>query len=172
MGASWYVAVPGAATAVLAFLAGGYFAVTTGLAVAVLCLLLVAHVTLSENPFAGWSPALAVMACALALFVVWTMLSGDWSDSPARALVESNRALLYLLMLVFVGLHAAPAPGQSRLAALLRWVALAIAVDEHDRAADAPAAGDVPDQGGAQQRAAAVPAHLLERHGHVHGARA
>ena len=51
------------------------------------------------------------MACALALFVVWTMLSGDWSDSPARALVESNRALLYLLMLVFVGLHAAPHPG-------------------------------------------------------------
>jgi O-antigen ligase len=102
--------------------------VTTGLAVAVLCLLLVAHVTLSENPFAGWSSALAVMAAALALFVVWTMLSGDWSDSPARALVESNRALLYLLMLVFVGLHAGPALGQSRLAALLRWVALAIAV--------------------------------------------
>ena len=68
------------------------------------------------------------MAGALALFVVWTMLSGDWSDSPARALVESNRALLYLLMLVFVGLHAAPAPAHSRLAALLRWVALAIAV--------------------------------------------
>ena len=120
--------MPGVATAVLAFLAGGYFAVTTGLAVAVLCLLLVAHVTLSENPFAGWSSALAVMGSALALFVVWTMLSGDWSDSPARALVESNRALLYLLMLVFVGLHAGPARGHPRLAALLRWVALAIVV--------------------------------------------
>ena len=109
----------------LAFFAGGYFPVTTGLAVAVLSLLLVAHVTLSEQPFAGWSFPLSVMAGALAVFVVWTMLSGGWSDSPARALVESNRALLYLLMLVFVGLHAR---GPSRLAAVLRWVALAIAV--------------------------------------------
>ena len=98
---------------------------TTGLAVAVLCLLLVAHVTLSERPFAGWSFALAAMASALALFALWTLLSGDWSDSPVRALVESDRALLYLLMLVFVGLHAR---GPGRLAALLRWVALAIAV--------------------------------------------
>jgi hypothetical protein len=64
------------------------------------------------------------MAGSLALFVVWAMLSGEWSDSPARALVESDRALLYLLMLVFIGLHAR-APG--RLGALLRWVALAIA---------------------------------------------
>jgi hypothetical protein len=125
VGRSWHVAVPGVATAVLAFLAGGYFAVTTGLSVACLCLLLVAHVTITERPFAGWSAPLAVMAGALALLVAWIMLSGEWSDSPARALVESNRALLYLLMLVFVGLHAR---GPGRLAALLRWVALAIAV--------------------------------------------
>ena len=124
LGRSWHVAVPGAATAILAFLAGGYFPVTTGLAVAVLCLLLVAHVTLAERPFAGWSVPLAVMASASTLFVVWTMLSGGWSDSPTRALIESDRALLYLLMLVFVGLHAR---GPGRLAALLRWVALAIA---------------------------------------------
>ena len=91
---SWHIAVPGAATAVLAFMAGGYFPVTTGLSVAVLCLLLVAHVTLSERPFAGWSLALAVMAGALALFAVWAMLSGGWSDAPARALVEFDRALL------------------------------------------------------------------------------
>ena len=121
--------VPGAATAALAFLAGGYFPVTTGLAVAVLSLLLVAHVTLSEQPFAGWSFPLAVMAGALTLLVVWIMLSGGWSDAPARALVESNRALLYLLMLVFVGLHARETPPHPpRLAAVLRWVALAIAV--------------------------------------------
>ena len=119
------MAVPGVATAMLAFFAGGFFAVTTGLAVGVLCLLLVAHVTLTEQPFAGWSVSLAVMSGALALFVVWTMLSGGWSDAPVRALVESDRALLYLLMLLLVGLHAR-APG--RLGALLRWVALAIAV--------------------------------------------
>ena len=38
------------------------------------------------------------------------------------------------------------------------------------RVADAPPADHVPDQGGGQQRAAPVPAHLLERHGDVHGA--
>ena len=124
VGRSWHVAVPGAATAVLAFLAGGYFSVTTGVAVGVLCLLLVAHVTLSERPFSGWSLSLAVMAGFLALFAVWTLLSGGWSDAPVRALIEFDRALLYLLMLLFVGLHAR-APG--RLGALLRWVALAIA---------------------------------------------
>jgi O-Antigen ligase len=124
LGRSWHVAVPGVATAILAFQAGGFFAVTTGLAVGVLCLLLVAHVTLAERPFAGWSASLAVMSGALTLFVVWALLSGGWSDSQVRALIESDRALLYLLMLVFVGLHVR-APG--RLGALLRWVALAIA---------------------------------------------
>ena len=124
LGRSWHIALPGAATALLAFVAGGYFPVTTGLSAAILCLLLVAHVTISERPFAGWSAPLAVMAAALALFAVWTMISGGWSHSPARALVESDRALFYLLMLVFIGLHAR-APG--RLAGVLRWVALAIA---------------------------------------------
>jgi O-antigen ligase len=125
LGRSWHIALPGAATAVMAFVAGGYFPVTTGLSVAVLCLLLVAHVTIAERPFSGWSAQLAVMSGALALFAVWTMLSGGWSDSPVRALVESDRALLYLLMLVFIGLHAR---GPGRLAGVLRWVALAIAV--------------------------------------------
>ena len=124
LGRSWRVAVPGAATAILAFLAGGFFAVTTGLAVGVLCLLLVAHVTLSERPFAGSSVLLAVMSGALALFVVWTMLSGGWSDPGSGADRVRSRPLV-LLMLAFIGLHAR-APG--RLGALLRWVALAIAV--------------------------------------------
>ena len=86
---------------------------------AVLCLLLVAHVTLAERPFAGWSSALAVMAAALALFAVWTLLSGDWSDAPARALVEFDRALLYLLVLVFVGPARARPRGPARGAAAL-----------------------------------------------------
>ncbi len=120
----WHLAVPGLATGILAFLAGGYFPIATGLAVAALCFLLVARLTISEKPVAGWSPFLAAMAFALALFACWTLLSGDWSDAPVRALIEFDRALLYLLMLVFVGLHAR---GPGDLAALLRWVALAIA---------------------------------------------
>jgi hypothetical protein len=124
VGRSWHIALPGAATGVLAFVAGGYFSVTTGLSVAVLCLLLVAHVTITERPFAGWSVSLAVMSTSLALFAAWVLLSGDWSNAPARALVEFDRALLYLLMLVFIGLHVR---GPGRLSGLLRWVALAIA---------------------------------------------
>jgi O-antigen ligase len=120
----WHLAVPGLATGILAFLAGGYFPIATGLAVAALCFLLVARLTISERPVAGWSPSLAAMAFALALFAGWTLLSGDWSDAPVRALIEFDRALLYLLMLVFVGLHTR---GPGRLAVLLRWVALAIA---------------------------------------------
>jgi O-antigen ligase len=122
---SWHTAVPGVFTASLAFLAGGYFPVTTGLAVSALCLLLVARVTIAERPFAGWSFSLAVVAGALALFAGWTLISGEWSDSPARALVESDRAVLYLLVVVFMGLHAR---GPGRLAAVLRWAALAIAI--------------------------------------------
>ena len=116
--------MPGLATAILAFLAGGYFPIATGLAVAALCLLLVARMTITEKPVAGWSAPLAVMAFALALFSGWTLLSGGWSDAPVRALIEFDRALLYLVMLVFVGLHAR---GPGHLAVLLRWVALAIA---------------------------------------------
>ena len=66
LGKSWHIALPGVATAGLAFAAGGFFPVTTGLSVAVLCLLLVGHVTISERPFAGWSAPLAVMATELA----------------------------------------------------------------------------------------------------------
>jgi len=117
--------VPGAATLLLAFLAGGYFPVTTGVAAAILCLLLVARITIAERPFSGWSAPLAVAAAALALFAGWTLISGEWSDAPARALAEFDRALLYLLVLVFIGLHAR---GPGRLALLLRWVALAIAI--------------------------------------------
>ena len=95
VGKSWHVAVPGAVTAVLAFAAGGYFAVTTGLAVACLCLLLVAHVTLAERPFAGWSAPLAVMAGALALFVVWTTALGRVVGLPgAGARRVRSRALV------------------------------------------------------------------------------
>jgi O-Antigen ligase len=120
----WHLAVPGLATGALAFLAGGFFPIATGLAVTALCLLLVARMTITEEPVAGWSAPLAVMAFALALFAGWTLMSGDWSHAPVRALIEFDRALLYLLMVVFVGLHARR-PGH--LAALLRWVALAIA---------------------------------------------
>ena len=96
-----------------------------GLAAGLLCLLLVARITLVDRPFAGWSGALGLAAGALALFAAWILLSSGWSDSPARALTEFDRALLYLLVLVCVGLNAR-APGNLLL--IFRWVGLAMAV--------------------------------------------
>jgi O-antigen ligase len=123
--ANWQLALPAVLTFALAFLAGGFFAGTVGIAAGLLCLLLVARLTLAERPFAGWSASLAVTAGVLALFCAWTLASAEWSDAPARAMVEFDRALLYVLVLAFMGLHAR-APGH--LAALLRWVGLAIAL--------------------------------------------
>jgi hypothetical protein len=123
--AIWQLALPAALTVTLAFVAGGFFPGTVGLAAGLLCLLLVARLTLAERPFAGWSAGLAVTTGVLALFCVWTLASSTWSDAPARAMVEFDRALLYLLVLAFLGLHAR-APGH--LAVLLRWVGLVVAV--------------------------------------------
>jgi hypothetical protein len=117
--------VPGALTVALAFRAGGFFPDTAGLAAGLLCLLLVARVTLAERPFAGWSAPLALTSGVLALFCAWTLASSGWSNAPARAVVEFDRALLYLLVLAFLGLHPR-APGDLRL--LLRWLGLALAV--------------------------------------------
>jgi hypothetical protein len=122
---NWLVVLPGALTAVLAFRAGGFFPTSIGLAAGLLCLLLVARLTLIDRPFAGWSGALGFAAGALALFAAWILLSSGWSSSPARALTEFNRALLYLLVFVCVGLNAR-AP--RNLLLIFRWVGLAMAV--------------------------------------------
>jgi hypothetical protein len=123
--ANWQLALPAALTVALAFVAGGFFPGTIGLTAGLLCLLLLARLTLAERPFAGWSAALAVSTGALALFSVWTLASSGWSDAPGRAMAEFDRALLYVLVLAFLGLHAR---GPGHLAMLLRWVALATAV--------------------------------------------
>ena len=95
--------LPGALIVYLGFNAGGFFPGATGLAAVVVALALVLRVTLAERPFAGYGPALQIAAGALALYAVWTLLSSGWSDAPARALLEFDRAVLYLLVLLLVG---------------------------------------------------------------------
>ena len=124
-GANWQLALPAALTLTLAFLAGGFFSGTIGLVAGLLCILLVARFTVAERPFAGWSAPLGVTTGVLALFCAWTLASSSWSGAPARALVEFDRALLYLLVLAFMGLHAR---ASGHLPVILRWVGLAIAV--------------------------------------------
>ncbi|MEK6328072.1 MAG: O-antigen ligase family protein [Actinomycetota bacterium] len=96
--------LPGALVVYLAFNAGGYFPNTQGLVTIVLLLALAGWIGFAEEPFAGLGPWLALATGALAAFTVWTLLSGAWSDSTARALLEFNRALLYLVALVLFGL--------------------------------------------------------------------
>ena len=96
--------LPGALVVYLAFNAGGYFPNTQGLVTIVLLLALAGWICFAQEPFAGLGPWLALAAGALATFTVWTLLSGAWSDSTARALLEFNRALLYLVALVLFGL--------------------------------------------------------------------
>jgi O-antigen ligase len=124
-GMVWLLALPGALTAYLAFQSGGYFPGTTGAAAVVVLLTLVVRLTVAERPFEGFSRGLALAAAALAAFTIWTLVSGGRSDSPARALVEFDRALLYLAVVVLAGsVRRTP----ERLRWMLRGLAAAFAV--------------------------------------------
>jgi hypothetical protein len=85
------------------FSAGGYFAGTTAVAAVVVAVVLVLRLTLAERPFAGLSGPVAVAAGAMAAFALWTLASAGWSHAPARAMLEFDRVLLYLLVLVLCG---------------------------------------------------------------------
>ncbi|HYM56999.1 MAG TPA: O-antigen ligase family protein [Solirubrobacteraceae bacterium] len=111
---------PGLATGALAFFAGGFFPGVTATAAVLAAIGVVLRLTLADRPFEGWSAGLSIAAGSLALLAVWTLGSSQWSGAPARALVEFDRALLYLAVLVLFGLFAARS---SDLATLLRWVA-------------------------------------------------
>jgi O-antigen ligase len=116
--------LPGAVTVYLAFNAGGYFAGEPAAAATVLLVVLAGRFMLADEPAAGLSRALLVCAAALALFALWTLISSTWSDAPARALVEFDRVLLYLVALVLFGSLG----GVERLRWIVRGVALAAVV--------------------------------------------
>jgi O-Antigen ligase len=123
---SWgLILLPGVLLIFLSFNAGGFFPGTPALVAVVLLLLLVSRIILVPQPFAGFSPALAVAAGALSLYAAWTLLSATWSDSTWRALIEFDRALLYLLALVLFGSRPRDS-GQVRW--MTRFLALAILV--------------------------------------------
>jgi hypothetical protein len=102
--AGWGVLfLPGALVVFLSFNAGGYFPGTPALVAVFLLLCLAARVLAAERPFEGFTPALGICAGALCLYALWALISASWSDSTWRALVEFDRALLYLAALVFFG---------------------------------------------------------------------
>jgi hypothetical protein len=104
LSAGVFALLPGALVTYLAFNAGGFYANTQGLVAVVLLIILAGWVLFAEAPFAGFGRPLAVATVAMAAYAGWTLLSATWSDSTSRALLEFNRALLYLVALVLFGL--------------------------------------------------------------------
>jgi O-antigen ligase len=101
--------------AALCFNGGGYYAGTTGVAAAVVAFGLCARTALVRRPFAGLGLATAVVGAIFALLTLFTLASLAWSDAPARAIIEYNRTLLYVLVLV--GFASVP-----RTPERLRWL--------------------------------------------------
>jgi len=95
---------PGLALLLLAAHGGGFFAQAMAMTTIAALALVALRVTLAPRPFAGISRGFVAAAVALAAFAVWTLASSGWSDAPARALLEYDRVLLYLAVLVLFGL--------------------------------------------------------------------
>src|SRR3954468_12312253 len=97
---------PAALVVYLAFNAGGFFPREVAIAVIASAQAFVLYVSLAQNPFSRLSWQMAVATSAMALFALWILASQLWSDAPGRSLLEFDRALLYLLILLtfsFIG---------------------------------------------------------------------
>ena len=95
---------PFGAAVYLAFSAGGFFAGTTAAGVLILIVVLALRLLTGDNPLAGANLWIVTVSASLALFAVWILISYLWSDSPARSVLEFDRALLYLLAFLLTGL--------------------------------------------------------------------
>jgi hypothetical protein len=121
-GSRLHYPLAGVLTLYLALDAGGYFPGATGVATAVVAVCLLLRITVAAQPFAGWSTPAAVAAGAFALYASWALISSSWSGAAERALIEFDRALLYLLVLAFYATFPRVSGG---LGVLLRWLLLA-----------------------------------------------
>jgi O-antigen ligase len=99
----------------LGFNAGGFFPGTVGFGAIAAGIALLVWLTTAGRPFEGASLPLLVAVGALTLFAIWILLSAGWSHSPARAIVEFDRSLLYVLLLLTAGLAAGRLGGPRRI---------------------------------------------------------
>jgi O-antigen ligase len=95
--------LPGALIVFMGFNAGGYFPASTAVAAVVLAQILLVRIVQAPRPFAGLAPSTLVAIAALALYALLTLVSASWSHSNSRALIEFDRAWLYLLILLLYG---------------------------------------------------------------------
>ena len=91
-------------TVYLSFNAGGFFPGATAYATVAVAILVVIGIMLLHEPLTNSPPALLTAIGAICGFAALTLLSGSWSHSWSRAVLEFDRALLYSLVLVLFGL--------------------------------------------------------------------
>ena len=103
-----------ALTIYLGFNAGGFFpGAAADAAIALSALLRARGDARSAGPSSSFTVGLLVpLGGCSPLFAAWTLLSALWSDAAGRALVEFDRALLYVLVFAFFGMLV---PGRRRL---------------------------------------------------------
>jgi hypothetical protein len=87
-------------TVYLGFEAGGFFPGSTAVAAVGVAIVLILRTALARDPFGGLTWRSVVAIASLALFAIWTLVSAGWSHAPGRAVLEFDRVLLYLLVLV------------------------------------------------------------------------
>jgi O-antigen ligase len=96
--------LPGALVVYFSFSAGGFFPSSVGFATLLVIQMIVLRVLVAENPFAGYTRRLGITALLFTGFAALTLGSQLWSDTQDRAMIEFDRALLYLAVLVLLGL--------------------------------------------------------------------
>jgi O-antigen ligase len=96
--------LPGALVVYFSFSAGGFFPSSVGFATLIVLQMIVLRMLVAENPFAGYTRRLGITALVFTGFALFTLGSQLWSDTQDRAMIEFDRALLYLALLVLLGL--------------------------------------------------------------------
>jgi hypothetical protein len=95
--------LPGALIVFTGFNAGGYFPATPAILAIVLSQILLVRIVQARRPFEGLTLSTLVALGALAGYALMTLLSTLWSHASARALIEFDRAWMYLLVLLLLG---------------------------------------------------------------------
>ena len=96
------LALPAVLTVYFAFNGGGFFPGAPAAAALVLAAVLVGRALVAREPVAGLGVPALVAVATLAGFAGWTLVSAEWSHAPGRAIVEYDRALMYLLAFTLI----------------------------------------------------------------------